>query len=222
MTGAASWGWTAGRSWTRVRAGCRCPACRTRWRSRWSRRGTRHAAPRAPPLGVGGGACRGCGPSRERVGGPVPRPFDSWYLAEDGGTPVLSMRACEWLPPRAYLPVALALAGTPTASFQTRAVAWLSAGGRCAERRIAEVDASERWCEQPTTDRPVWTVWTVPAATRLAGRPAGGAHFLTPHGDEPLLDELYRWHPDVAVSRRSRPAGRRRPGPQPAAPRGRR
>ncbi|MEV4176351.1 hypothetical protein [Nonomuraea sp. NPDC049709] len=70
-------------------------------------------------------------------------PFDHWSVTgEETNLPTLAVLGCEWLTPRAVLPMAVAIErGTGPLAYRTRAVARL--GGR----DLRAVDRSETWAD---------------------------------------------------------------------------
>ncbi|TDD20256.1 hypothetical protein [Nonomuraea diastatica] len=73
-------------------------------------------------------------------------PFDHWSVTGEQTTlPTLAVLGCEWLTPRAVLPMAVAIEqGTGPLAYRTRAVARL--GGR----DLRAVDRSESWADALT------------------------------------------------------------------------
>ncbi|MGP3920403.1 hypothetical protein [Nonomuraea sp. 10N515B] len=141
--------------------------------------------PPAPDLVVRVVTCPTCG------GDGADPPFEHWSVSRAETTlPTLSILGCEWLTPRAVLPLAVAAErGAMPSAYRTRAVALLDGCD------LRAVDLSERWADALVADRgsPDGAgPWTLPAVTRVRG---GGRHpmFAGPHPPASLgaLNDLY-------------------------------
>ncbi|MGN9787646.1 hypothetical protein ACTMTF_39910 [Nonomuraea sp. ZG12] len=118
-------------------------------------------------------------------------PFDHWRVTgEETGLPTLAVLGCEWLTPRAVLPMAIAIEqGTGPLAYRTRAVARL--GGL----DLRAVDRSETWADALADGHGTAGdagEATLPAVTRARDgdlRPM----FTGPHAPEPEteLNDMY-------------------------------
>lgn len=118
-------------------------------------------------------------------------PFDHWSVTgEETGLPTLAVLGCEWLAPRAVLPMAVAIEqGTGPLAYRTRAVARLEG------LDLWAVDRSETWADALVDghDAPgdVGEA-TLPAVTRAQGRDLLPM-FTGPHAPdrETNLNDMY-------------------------------
>ncbi|MEO3891243.1 hypothetical protein [Nonomuraea sp. B5E05] len=118
-------------------------------------------------------------------------PFDHWSVSgEESDLPTLAVLGCEWLTPRAVLPMAVAIEqGTGPLAYRTRAVARLDV------QDLRAVDRSETWADALTDGHGAAGhdgEATLPAVTRARDgdlRPM----FTGPHAPEPetQLNAMY-------------------------------
>jgi hypothetical protein len=117
--------------------------------------------------------------------------LEEWTVANGESSPdgrsVVEMLACEWLAPRAWLPVVTASVRFGPRRFQTRAAAWSRRSGPDKLAFLRALEASEAWVTTLDTAPPD-RVLTVPASTRAAGVQRS---LLSPHSRDDADEEFY-------------------------------
>ncbi|MFC5186335.1 hypothetical protein [Actinomadura harenae] len=150
--------------------------------------------PPAPPVTVLVRTCPVCGADADavrRYGRSVP--FAHWEVREESaGLPTLTILGCEWLAPRAVLPMAIAIErhGGAVSGFSTRAASLVRLGRPAPPEAVRLLDAEERWADALDAGDFAGTL-TLPAATRPTDGDGLVPLFLGPHTGPGGLNDLY-------------------------------